>query len=175
MKAAASLDACRRLRWSMRWIIARLLGSVAKRATALALAAFKRNTEVEKMEQKTEMDNAVSEQQRRYIYFLARNVGLKVDVSKIGTREQASACIDRLKQMNANNGNKTPVDWELKDRKTAFGLATKLVFSLYVDRGRNPATTEGFWKDVYKFYQQHQEKQELVFRENVNGDLSPRS
>ena len=78
------------------------------------------------------------------------SVGLKVDVSKIETKEQASRLIDRLKLLN-HRMNGTTVHDDSRDRRVAFGMATKLFFTRYSDQQK----WKQFWKDGHTFYRQY--------------------
>ena len=88
-------------------------------------------------------------------------VGLTFDVSRIQTREQASALIEKLRLLGrCMNGR--GYDAELRDRRVAFGMATKLVFRRYREQQRDPTKWRRFWKDVECFYRSYQEQQELA-------------
>lgn len=100
-----------------------------------------------------------SEKQRAYIAALGRTAGLNVDVSKIEDSEQASRLIERLKLLASRmNGN----GFDLRDKRVAFGLATKLVFRRYCEQQKDPTKWKRFWKDVNLFYTAYQKHQELA-------------
>ena len=105
-----------------------------------------------------------SEKQKQYIFALGKAVGMKIEVSKIADREQASRLIERLKllnqQMNGNRGN--GFDAWLRDKRVAFGLATKLLFRRYCEQQKDPVKWKRFWKDVHKFYTAYQRQQEIA-------------
>ena len=99
--------------------------------------------------------------QRGYILTLAKSVGLKVDVSKIESKERASRAIDSLKLLNRRMNGTAFHDQE-RNRRAAFGLATKLFFKRYSDQQRDPLKWKQFWKDVQKFYRRYVREQELA-------------
>lgn len=102
-----------------------------------------------------------SEKQKTYIVSLAKTVGLKVDVSTIRDKESASRFIERLKQLSSQmNGNGHA--HELRDKRIAFGMATKLMFRRYSEQQKDPTKWKRFWKDVHAFYKAYQEEQELA-------------
>lgn len=102
-----------------------------------------------------------SKRQKAYIEALARSVGLKVDVSKMGNREEASRLIENLKLMNRRtNGN--GFDSALRDKRVAFGMATKLVFKKYMDRHKEVRKSKKFWQEVEELYREYQSHQESV-------------
>ena len=51
---------------------------------------------------------------------------------------------------------------ELRDRKVAFGMATKLVFNRYRGQQRDPLKWKRFWKDVRKFHRAYEREQQLA-------------
>ena len=74
-----------------------------------------------------------SARQKAYIQALARAAGLKMDVSTIGDKAKATRIIDSLKLLNKRmNGDA----FDVRDRRVAFGLSTKLVFASYAGRER---------------------------------------
>lgn len=102
-----------------------------------------------------------SERQKGYITALAKNVGLKIDITKVKDKKEASVIIERFKQLNRQmNGNAYGNNNDLRDKKVAFGLATKLVFRQYSEKQKDPIRFKKFWTDVQKFYKAYQEHQE---------------
>ena len=118
---------------------------------------------------KAQANGEVSQKQKRYIFVLAKSVGLKIDVSKITDRQQAHLLIERLKlldkQMNNGEGKKT-FDAELRDRKVAFGLATKLLFRRYAENEKAMMAKQ-FWSDVHRFYRAYEEQQKVAVKGGV--------
>ena len=97
--------------------------------------------------------------QRGYILTLAKSVGLRVDVTKIESKEQASRAIDRLKLLNSRMNGSSFHD-DSRDSRAAFGMVTKLMFRRYSAQQRDPLKWKQFWKDVTKFYRRYLEEQE---------------
>lgn len=97
-------------------------------------------------------------QQKSYLNFLAKAAGVEIDVSKIRDREEASRLIDNLKRSRRpGNGRNTN---ELRDKKVAFGMATKLVYRKWVETHYTPGKSKRFWKevaDLFREYEKHQE------------------
>ena len=105
--------------------------------------------------------NEPTERQIGYIQSLAQRTGLQLDVSKIRDRDQASRMIAHLKLLNARmNGNRFRDDG--RNRKVAFGMATKLIFRRYSEQQKDPTKWKRFWRDVHSFYDAYQEQQELA-------------
>ncbi|MBI4454763.1 MAG: hypothetical protein HY644_02570 [Acidobacteria bacterium] len=112
-----------------------------------------------------------TEAQRIYIASLARDAGLKVDVSGIPDRKAASLFIERLRLLNRRMGNSSD---DNRDRKVAFGLATKLIFRRYLDQQKDPRKWKRFWKDVYAFYGEYCRHQQLAtVGSRIEGHLAP--
>jgi len=113
-----------------------------------------------------EKNNSVkkpSERQIAYIVSLAKTVGLRIDIGRIDNIAKASSIIERMKmlsrirQLNGfNNGN------EIRDKRIAFGMATKFIFKKYLDWHKDYRKLKGFWKEVEEFYRQYQERQEMA-------------
>lgn len=101
-----------------------------------------------------------SEKQIAYIVSLARSVGLRIDIAKIDSNLKASSLIERLKMLSRQMNGYSAMN-ELRDKKVAFGMATKLVFKKYLDRHRDYRKSKSFWKEVEEFYRQYQEKQDI--------------
>lgn len=112
---------------------------------------------------KRESGQAISPRQRAYIVALAREAGLSVDASQVKSREEASHLIERLKAMNGSTNGKS-FDPELRDKRVAFGMATKLVFKKYMDRHKEVRRSKKFWHEVEEFYREYQKQQESVVR-----------
>jgi len=99
--------------------------------------------------------NEPTEKQLNAIRKLARATKSSVDLNKITTKQEASRILDELiakrnAKSNSNNGN------ELRDRKAAYGLATKLVFRKYIEfNNRDYREGSEFWKEVDELYQQY--------------------
>jgi len=108
--------------------------------------------EVQKMDKPTE-------KQLNAIRNLARATKSSVNLNKIASKQEASKIIDELigKRNNNNNNNH---DSELKDKKAAYGLATKLVFCRYKQLNIDYKKAENFWKDVEDFYKQYLQHQD---------------
>ena len=102
------------------------------------------------------MDEA-TEKQMAVIRRLAKQTSTDIDLSKIGSKKEASKLIDELigkrKGKSTNGGN------EHRDKKCVYGLAVKLVFRRYMQLGTN-YRTEAFWKEVDEFYQQYLKHQD---------------
>ena len=105
----------------------------------------------------------ISPRQRTYIVALAREAGLSVDASQVRTREEASHLIERLKALNGTANGKS-FDPELRDKRVAFGMATKLVFKKYMDRHKEVRRSKKFWHEVVEFYTEYQKQQESAVR-----------
>lgn len=102
-----------------------------------------------------------SEKQIAYIVSLARSVGLRIDIAKIDSNLKASSLIERLKMLSRRMNGYSAING-LRDKKVAFGMATKLVFKKYLDRHRDYRKSKSFWKEVEEFYRQYQEKQDIA-------------
>jgi len=101
-----------------------------------------------------------TEKQIAYIVALSRAVGMKVNTEKIGSNSQASALIEKLKLINQRiNGNGGT---DLRDKRVAFGLATKLISRRYADKEKDFKKSRKFWQDVRSFYEEYLEQQEQV-------------
>jgi len=102
-----------------------------------------------------------SARQKAYIQALARTAGLKMDVSTIGDKAKAARIIDSLKLLSGRmNGNSSDV----RDKRVAFGMATKLVFASYAGRERDISkwNPKKFWDEVRSFYADYLQQQELA-------------
>lgn len=60
------------------------------------------------------------------------------------------------------NGNMNGHSIELRDKRVAFGLSTKLVFEKYVALHKTPIEWNKFWDDVDRFYTQYLNRQEVA-------------
>ena len=97
--------------------------------------------------------------QKKYIAILAKSAGLKVNLDSVEDKEKAAQLIDSLKLLNSRvNGNSI----ELRDKRIAFGLSTKLVFEKYVATQKGPMDWNKFWNDVERFYSQYLSRQEVA-------------
>ena len=108
-------------------------------------------------------DNSPTEGQKEYISSLARTVGLKVNPANIESRQKAARIIDQLKLASRRQNGRT-FDQELRDRRMAFGMVTKLMFSRYRQQQKDPLKRKGFWKDVNTLFVTYLEHQEEAVR-----------
>lgn len=102
-----------------------------------------------------------SARQKAYIQALARAAGLNMDIATIQDKQKATRIIDSLKLLNARtNGNVSDV----RDRRIAFGMATKLVFVSYARREMDMSkwSPKQFWDEVRNFYADYMRQQELA-------------
>lgn len=109
---------------------------------------------------KESTDKKPSQKQIAYIISLAKSVGIRINIEKIDSNTKASSLIQKLKlvsqQINGSNG------YELRDKRVAFGMATKLVFRKYMDMHKDYKKSKSFWKEVEELYQQYQERQKTA-------------
>lgn len=104
-----------------------------------------------------------SEKQKTYIVQLGRRVGLKIDLSRVDSREAASRLIDQLRQLHGRmNGNGQQSTNELRDKRVAFGMATKLVYRKWVDLHHTPGKSKRFWKEVTELFEEYEKQQEVA-------------
>lgn len=116
----------------------------------------------------SENGSSASERQKAYIVTLARTVGLRMDISKVQSRDEASRLIENLKLLSRRmNGNGFSTD--LRDKRVAFGMATKLVFRKYMDRHKEVRRSKKFWQEVQQFYRDYQQNQEIAILEATEG------
>jgi len=103
--------------------------------------------------QQKEKNSEPSEKQKTYILALARMVGVRVDIARISDKAKASEVIEKLKSMNRQAATQaaTP-NVDEREKRIAFGLATKLMFRRYSDHNWNPVADKDFWNDVAKLY-----------------------
>lgn len=103
-----------------------------------------------------------SPKQIAYIISLAKTVGLRINIEKIDNTVKASSLIEKLKTLSRqiNNG----FDNGARDKKVAFGMATKLVFKKYLDMHKDYRKAKSFWKEVDELYKQYQAKQEIAIK-----------
>ena len=102
-----------------------------------------------------------SQRQLEYITLLADEMGSQVDLAAVQTGQEASQLIENLKaKKNGVNGFRNGNGVELRDKRVAFGMATKLVFKRYSDQQKDPKKWKRFWKDVEAFYRAYQEQEE---------------
>ena len=103
-----------------------------------------------------EMQDRPTEKQLAAIRRLASVTKSSVNLSKIASKREASKLIERL--IAKRNGGAERHSWEVKDRKCAYGLATKLVFKRYLQIGRDyMGAKERFWKEVDELYTEYVE------------------
>ena len=101
-----------------------------------------------------------TEKQLNAIRKLARATKSSINLNKIASKQEASKIIDALiekrngKSSYSNNNN------GCRDRKVAYGLATKLVFRKYQQLNVDYKKAENFWKDVDDFYKQYLRNQD---------------
>lgn len=84
-----------------------------------------------------------------------------MDMSTIQDKQKAARIIDSLKLLNArSNGNVSDV----RDKRIAFGMATKLVFASYAGRERDILkwSPKKFWDEVRSFYADYLQQQDLA-------------
>jgi len=98
-----------------------------------------------------------TESQLRYITRLAGLAGVKIDAGKIDSQNKASMIIVKLRSMTGQNGSSATSD--LRDKRIAFAMATKLMFVKYMHFGINCTRSDRFWEDVAELYRQYQENQ----------------
>ena len=108
----------------------------------------------------SEDSKPASAKQLNYIEVLAKEAGVKVNLDKIETSDQASKVITRLKQLSG----KPEGGVDLREKRIAFGMATKLVFKKYADSHRDYRKAKGFWREVREFYLAYQREQESAVR-----------
>lgn len=107
------------------------------------------------------MNQKPTQRQIKYIEQLAKTAGLKVDTNKITSQKQASGLIDRLK-----NGH-DPIN-DIRDKKIAYGMATKLVYGKYLHLDIDCMKSNDFWNEVEELYRQYQKKQTDVLHSPTN-------
>jgi len=164
MERACRKKALRKCLWlnsNMKWITAPSPGSALKNASRQGADVCKR-TEVHKMQKavyKTQQKGKNSEpskKQKTYILTLARMAGVRVDIARVTSRAKASEVIEKLKGMNSKPValpvTNTATNVDEREKRIAFGLATKLMFRRYSDHNWNPASDKDFWNDVAKLY-----------------------
>ena len=88
-------------------------------------------------EDMVEMQDRPTEKQLAAICRLVSVTKSSIDQSKVTSKREASKLIERL--IAKRNGVTERHNWEVKDRKCAYGLATKLAFSCQPNR-RSPYT-----------------------------------
>ena len=104
-----------------------------------------------------------SERKKSYIVGLSRRVGLKINIERVQDREAASRLIEQLRTLHGRvNGNGHQQSSELRDRKVAFGMTTKLVYRKWVDLHHNPGKSERFWKEVVELFTEYEKHQETA-------------
>jgi hypothetical protein len=109
----------------------------------------------------TDTKASPSDRQKTYILTLAKTVGLKVDVSTIRDRDSASRFIERLRLLSRQMHGSAP-DYEARDRRIAFGMATKLIFAKYLDRHKEFRRSEKFWNEVEELYREYHKRQAVI-------------
>lgn len=97
----------------------------------------------------------ISDKQKQLIQKLAQLTGTKVDDIDSLSSIDASRLIDKL--IAKKNGS---VDWEVRDKKVAYGMATKLVFERFLHSNRDYRKSKRFWDEVNSFYRAYQLHQE---------------
>jgi len=112
-----------------------------------------------KQNERQPASGAPSERQKAYITALAAAAGLKMDASKIEDREKASRVIEHLKLLNGRMGGPRQIGDE-RDRKVAFGLATKLVYRRHVGQYGGIKSGALFWREVEQLFREYQREQE---------------
>ena len=104
-----------------------------------------------------------SEKQKTYIVQLGKRVGLKIDLTRVDSRGAASRMIDHLRQLHGRmKGNGQQHSNELRDKRVAFGMATKLVYRKWVDLHHPPGKSKRFWKEVTELFEEYEKQQEAA-------------
>ena len=123
--------------------------------------ADKQWQDYEEAKPKTGHSEKPSERQKSYIVGLSRRVGLKINIERVQDREAASRLIEQLRTLHGRaNGNGYQQSSELRDKRVAFGMATKLVYRKWVETHYTPGKSKRFWKevsDLFREYEKHQE------------------
>ena len=119
----------------------------------------------------SEDSKPASAKQLNYIEVLAREAGVKVNLDKIETSDQASKVITRLKQLSG----KPEGGVDLRERRIAFGMATKLVFRKYMESHRDYRKVKSFWKEVEAFFRDYEKAQETAVSAREGGANAPSS
>ena len=91
---------------------------------------------------------------------LAKATKSDVNLDNIGSKKEASKLIDEL--IAKRNGTTKNED-RLRDKKCAYGLATKLIFGRY-QRANADWSSDEFWRDVGNFYQQYLQHQDRTMK-----------
>ena len=105
--------------------------------------------------------NEPTEKQLNAIRKLARATNSSVNLNRIASKQEASKIIDELiAKRNGKHGNN---NGDCRDKKAAYGLAVKLVFTRYQQLSAN-YRTENFWKEVDDFYQQYLQHQDRAIK-----------
>lgn len=113
-----------------------------------------------------------SDRQKSYIVDLARDVGMKIDITKIDNRQKASKLIDNLEGLKRKGNVKQNGVSEVRDKRIAYGMATKLVFKKYTDRHKEIRKSKKFWQEVNDFYNEYLKQQgEAIYNNFTNGRL----
>ncbi len=120
----------------------------------------------------SQRDNTPSARQLAFITTLAQRVGKQVNVRGIKTKEAASGTIAELLEIGLRIGAATKVSrtasgtsssaYDERDRRIAFGMSTKLVYSKYTTLGRR--LDDEFWPEVRSLYSAYQTEQERAVR-----------
>ena len=109
-----------------------------------------------------------TEKQLRYLGRLVKAAGRTTNLADL-SKNEASALIDELSNNGQNtkgvlnNGTHESGSYDERDRKAAFGMATKLVYQRYLTIGAVPPNGEGFWKKVREFFEEYEKERERVF------------
>ena len=105
-----------------------------------------------------------TEKQLNAIRKLARATKSSVDLNKITSKQEASKIIDSLIGKRNGNGNNNGNN-EHRDKKAAYGMATKLVFRKYIDfNNKDYKEDPEFWKEVDELYQQYLQHQDRAIK-----------
>jgi len=116
------------------------------------------------MEENNINGNSPTERQLVVIRKLARFTKASVNLNNIKTKQDASRLIeDLIAKQNGNNGNGNGSS-DCKEKKIAFGLATKLVFCKYKEQKMDYILSHAFWGEVEAFYQQYVEHQDRAVK-----------
>ena len=108
--------------------------------------------------------NPISEKQKGLLQKLAQTTGTNIgDIESLSSVE-AGRLIDKLLAKRNGNGNGNGTDWDLRDRKIAYGMATKLVFERFLQSSRDYRKSKSFWNEVDAFFKAYQLRQEQAVK-----------
>ena len=105
-----------------------------------------------------------TEKQLNAIRKLARATKSSVNLNNITSKQEASKIIDALIEKRNGKSNSNINNNELRDKRVAYGMATKLVFRKYQQLNIDYKKAENFWKDVDDFYKQYLQHQDRAIK-----------